>query len=119
MDKNKVQKLREILTSQDITKLSENTELFCGADIIISDNPNCPDGNGWSVFTKVVTPFAKEVSWLLIELRDIFWDELDHMNKYYFFGTLADKANDCIANGKRGKNELLLGILEAADEIEL
>ena len=119
MHNNRIQELRNTLTSQDVTKLSEKTELFCGADIIVSHDPNCPEGNGWSVYTKVVTPFAKEVSWLLVELMGIFRKELDYMNKYYFFGTLADKANHCIANGKGGKNELLLGILEAADEIEL
>ena len=119
MHNNELQKLRELLTSQDITKLSETTENFYGADIIVSDDPKCPDTNGWSNLTKVVTPYVKEVSWLLIQLRDIFAEELDYMNKYYFFGTLAGKANACIADGRNEKVDLLLGILDAANEIEL
>jgi len=119
MHSEQLKQLRETLTSQDITKLSVDTELFQGADIIVSDDPSCPDSNGWSDYTKVITPFAKELSWLIIQLRDIFYGELDYMNKYYFYGTLADKAKSCMADGIEDKEALLLGVLAAAEEIEL
>lgn len=119
MHEQKLKELRQMVLTQDISKIAEETEFFRGADIIVSDDPGCPDSNGWSVYTKVVTPFAKEVSWLLIQLRDTFSDKLDYMNKYFFFGTLAQAANDSMAAGKVEKTDLLASILNAAETIEL
>jgi len=114
----RLQELREVITSQDVKTMATGTELFMGADIIISDDPGCPSSNGWSDYTKVVTPYAKELSWLIFQLKDIFADELDYQNKYWFYGTLAETANSYLESGKDDMGGLLLSVIDKASEIK-
>ena len=83
MHKEELKLLRELIVTQDVSKLSENTENFRGADIIVSDDPECPSSNGWSDYIRVITPFCTEVSWLILQLKYIFREELDFVNKYH------------------------------------
>lgn len=79
--------------------------LWCGADVMIS-----PEMTGeireWlgdqiemvnfqelpAMRRAVITPHARELSWLFQKLGDIFIDELDHVTRYDFFGGMAQKA---------------------------
>lgn len=38
----------------------------------------------------VVTNYAQEVSWLFMQIKDIFDHEVDHISEYDLFGFLAD-----------------------------
>lgn len=119
MHKKQIQKLREKISTLDVRELAKGTELFYGADTIISDDPDCPDSNGWSDFVKVVTPHAVELSWLILQLKDIFSDELDYMNKYGFYPALAECAKEYIESGKDEMGGLLNVVLDKAETIEL
>jgi len=119
MRNDKLNNLRATVQNSDLALLSKETELFCGADIIISDDPNCPDSNGWSVYVKVVTPYAKELSWLIFQLKDIFKDDLDYLNKYHFYGTLAESANAYVEKNSNDLKGLLLFVIDSAETIKL
>ena len=111
--------LRELIATQDVSKMSENTENFRGADIIVSDDPECPSSNGWSDYTRVITPFCKEVSWLILQLKDTFREELDYMNKYQFYGALAEAANAAIKKDSNNRNSVLVAIIDRAETMEI
>lgn len=40
----------------------------------------------------VVTDYAQEVSWFLLQISDIFEDKIDDISEYDFFGSVADAA---------------------------
>lgn len=119
MHEEKMKSLRELIATQDVSKMSENTENFRGADIIVSDDPECPSSNGWSDYTRVITPFCKEVSWLILQLKDTFREELDYMNKYQFYGALAEAANAAIKEDSNNLNSVLVAIIDRAETMEI
>jgi hypothetical protein len=119
MHERKLRKLRETVNSQNITELSKDVELFEGADIIITDDPMRDDMRGFSVCTKVLTPLARELSWLIFQLKDIFSGELDYMNKFYFYPELAKAAKVYVEAGNNDLNGLLNTVLDTADTIRL
>ena len=115
MHKEELKSLRELIAKQNVTRLSENTENFQGADIIVSNDPECPSSNGWRDYTRVITPFSKEVSWLIFQLKEIFQEELDYMNKYPFYGALAEAANAAIKEGSSNLNAVLAAMIDRAE----
>lgn len=119
MHENKLKILRETVNSKDISELSKDTELFEGADIIITDDPMRDDMRGYSVCTKVLTPFARQLSWLVFQLQAIFSVELDYMNKYYFYPELAKAAKEYVDAGNGDLNGLLNSVLDKAESIRL
>ena len=119
MHEEKMKSLRELIATQDVSKMSENTENFRGADIIVSDDPECPSSNGWSDYTRVITPFCKEVSWLILQLKDTFREELDYMNKYQFYGALAEAANAAIKKDSNNLSSVLVAIIDRAETMEI
>jgi len=70
-------------------------ELWVGADVAI-DTKAPPRSTDWwpPQDDYVVTPYCKELSWLFMQLRDIFYkcQLIDASNKEEFFGRLADAA---------------------------
>lgn len=119
MHKEELKLLRELIVTQDVSKLSQNTENFRGADIIVSDDPECPSSNGWSDYIRVITPFCTEVSWLILQLKDIFREELDFVNKYHFYGAVAEAANTAIKKDNNNRNAVLVAMIERAETIEI
>lgn len=119
MHENELKTLRERVNSQNITELSRDVELFEGADIIITDDPKRDDMRGFSVCTKVLTPLARELSWLIFQLKEIFSEELDYMNKFYFYPELANAAKVYVEAGNSDLNGLLNTVLDRADSIEI
>ena len=69
--------------------------LWVGADVAI-DIKAPPRSTDWwpPQDDYVVTPYCKELSWLFMQLRDIFYEcpLIDASNKEDFFGCLADAA---------------------------
>ena len=95
--------------------------LWVGADIAI-DTIAPPKSTDWwpPQDDYVVTPYCKELSWLFIQLRDIFYKAplIDAFNKYEFFGGLADAASKYIASTKDGignKDKLLMATHKEAE----
>ncbi len=117
MKKDKINRLREIVLTKDITNLSKNTRLFGGADVsIVSKLPDLKEdfyGNPQYVVTK----FSKELSWLIFQLKEIFTDELDYLNKYPFYGRLAEKANESIKLKGDNLNTIMTDVLEEAEKM--
>ena len=76
-------------------KYTGSDKLWVGADVAI-DTKAPPRSTDWwpPQDDYVVTPYCKELSWLFMQLRDIFYEcqLVDGGNKEEFFGCLADAA---------------------------
>lgn len=107
--KAEVYKLISQLTQIDISQAAANTMFFYGAGIVVSDKPIQNELHKWYGKVYVVTPFAKELSWTIERLRDIYSDNIKSWNREAFYGTIADVANKFIAKD----NNNLLGLLMA------
>ena len=97
--------------------------LWVGADIAI-DTKAPPRSTDWwpPQDDYVVTPYCKELSWLFIQLRDIFYEEplIDSLNKYNYFRRLANAAIQYMSSASDGvgeKEELLLAAHHEAEII--
>jgi gamma-glutamylcyclotransferase (GGCT)/AIG2-like uncharacterized protein YtfP len=79
--------LRDTIDSDDYKKLCTNIRPWGGADVIISDAPvpGTPK-------TVVVTQCWRELSWLFEMLKEYFCWHIDYLNKFEFYGLLADAA---------------------------
>jgi cation transport regulator ChaC len=88
-----------------------NRPLFNGADLIIEEDLH----SRWPGKVAVLTDYekAKELSALIYELKNIFADELDYLNKYYFYPELGNAANTYLA-GNRDIKGLLLSVVDRA-----
>jgi hypothetical protein len=110
--------LRNRVEMEDITTLAKEIDLFGGAGIVITDKPgeSEQDSNFYPVPLTVVTPFARELSWLIFQLGGIMSGTLDYMNKYDFYGRLAERA--ILSTGADGNNLKML-LLDVIDEAEM
>lgn len=90
-----------------------NDDPWGGADVLILPVPPTRDHGGWSVPYYVITTFARELSWLFCEARDIAMAHEDYgMFKELLFGRMAEAAND-VAD-REGVVIKLLGALREA-----
>src|SRR5215211_4360996 len=65
----------------------------------------------------VITPHARELSWLFEKLRIAFRDALDHETKYESYGRLADAANrfsTSVPPETKSVKNLLMAVLDEA-----
>ena len=115
MKQENINALREIILTEDIGKLSKKSPLFGGADIsIVAKLPDKKDDfYGDPQF--VVSKYSKELSWLVFKLKEIFKDDLDYLNKYPFYGRLAERAKKSIEFDSENLNNILLDVLDEAD----
>ena len=92
-----------------------NRPLFNGADLIIEEDLH----NRWPGKVVVLTDYekAKELSALIYELKQIFTDDLDYLNKYYFYPELGKAANSYLSENNDTK-ELLLSVVDRAITLE-
>ncbi len=117
MKQQKIDILREIILTKDITHEAKKTILFGGADIsIVSKLPTQKD-RFYGDPQYVVTKFSKEISWLIFQLKEIFNDDLDYMNKYPFYGRLAESANKSISSNNENLRKILLDIIDEAEKM--
>ena len=75
--------------------------MWIGARVVISKKPQSLRGDFdfYPAPAEIVTPHARELSWIFNDLRDLFVQGkfLDSINKFAFFGALAESASDAIA----------------------
>lgn len=79
--------IEDFITSETIP---HDGDLFSGAGLIVTDDPkrNREDGD---VF--VLSPFARQISWVIFQMKSVFSDEIDHLNKLTFYPALGRSAN--------------------------
>ena len=136
----KINDLTTKIVNEDIQKLVQNNSeiqemlknykksnnVWSGADVIITEQANDTHkawlGNQPLVISfqqfdamkrLVVTQHAVELSWLFIQLRELYSGRIDHVSKYDFYGELAQKAIDIVnfTNDEISYEELLLAVL--------
>ena len=103
--------LEHTVTTLDITHKSKHSSLWSGADVCIVKH--MPVENYNKSHTYVVTEYARELSWLFEELRDIFTGDIaDYFSKYEFYGKLAEAANAYLnSTEKPTVTQLLMAVL--------
>lgn len=98
----KFEKLKTDIYNQNISKLSNDTILWAGADVIItdkisdehikwlSDQPMVIGLQSTTPMRRIIeSKYAKELSWLFSQLKDCCMTEIDFASKYDFYGILA------------------------------
>lgn len=89
---SKISEFTSLTTShRDQSSMPEWT----GAGVVISSHPPLAEKLDHPVFASglvVMTGHARALTWLLLELRDTFGDEVDFSNKFAFYGGLAEVA---------------------------
>ena len=64
----------------------------------------------------VVTKYALELTWLFIQLRELYYNRIDSVSKYDFYGELAQKAIDILNETENtcSMEELLFEVLRTS-----
>ena len=91
---NTLENLKENLTAGNIPV---NYPHFGGAGLIVTDNPARNSHEGDLV---VFTQHAGTISWLIIQLKGIYEYSLDYSNKYEFYQSIGQFANEAIQSGQ-------------------
>jgi hypothetical protein len=69
-------------------------------------------------YREIVTPHARELSWLLLRLRDAFGDVVDSCTKYELYGRLELAANRAIrADRALSAEALCSAVIDEAEAI--
>ena len=83
----------ETKTAEDLRHLQQTRmPEWQGADVIITSEFTGQVSGFWGHDLMVRTRHAQPLTWLFLEVRDAFGDELDFRNKYGFYGSLAEAA---------------------------
>jgi hypothetical protein len=105
---NKIELLKEKINSGKFPNKFEN---FGGANLIITDDP---DRRGYPQDVVIYTEHASAISWLVFELKDIYNDKIDYMNKYEFYPYIGQLIKKTLK-----RQELLFEtMLHVVEEIE-
>ena len=110
----------DVLSRKLLEEPIPSSQEWRGADVvIISQAPQTQGGGFYPAPRYVVTRSAEQLSWLFVQLRDIFSDLYDSASKIEFFGRLANAAlryqNRC--RGNEEQYELLAAVLNEAYSI--
>jgi hypothetical protein len=117
MKQEKIDLLREFILTMDITNEAKKSILFGGADISIVSKLPTQKNSFYGEPLLVVTKFSKELSWLIFQLKEIFKEDLDYMNKYPFYGRLAESANKSISINSENLTRILLAVIDEAEKM--
>jgi hypothetical protein len=106
----KTKNLKKIIQNNQLFK-SDN--LFQGAGLIISEKEiETKDQK----YVYVISEYAYYYSWLIFELKKIYYNEIDFLNKYEFFPLIGKTINEAINHNLPLKDSLLF-TLENVEEI--
>ena len=94
---------------------------FGGANLGLTNKPvkPLPEDVDWLTHSRhhndiwVVSDHADELSWLVYQLKEVFWDELDYMNKYAFYPGLGNAMNDMLQRKSTLKEIMLYTVLQS------
>ena len=110
IEPNKSQNLKAIIVSG---KLPAKHEFFQGADLVITDKRT--EFRDLEHKTVIISRHAREISWLVFQLKDIYFDSLNAGNKYDFYTLIGD----IICEQMNEDGDIIEAMLNAVDEIEL
>ena len=106
--KTPLEKLKAKIIKGSFPKSSPH---FGGANLIITDDPTYL---GHAQDIRIFTGNANELSWLVFELKEIFEDQIDSMNKYNFYPIIGIAINEALDQ----KKELIETMLYVIDILE-
>ena len=106
--KKEIKQLKDIINSGQFPK---DFDLFGGADLIITDDPNRNFREGTVV---VYTEHAAALSWLVFELKKIYDSKLNAANKYEFYPYIGE----LIQSSVKAHDDLFETMLFVVDKIE-
>jgi len=92
-------------------KFPTDSPEFGGANLIITKDRNRNYGSSDIV---VYSEHASSLSWLVFELKEIYADELDYHNKYFFYPFIGEVINRTLVN----EDLIFETMLTVIDEIE-
>ena len=107
--KTSLEELRAKIKKGNYSNTSPN---FGGANLIITDNPTYI---GLPHDTRIFTDHASELSWLVFELKGIFEDQIDDLNKYKFYPSIGDYINEAFGQ-KKNLPETMLYIIDKLEK---
>lgn len=112
--------IKNFILVNDISSVSKNTPFFGGAGICITNQKPIEKESFYPSPTYVITEHAEELSWLIFKLKDIFKEKIDYLNKYSFYGRIAERANNAINNNPTIEmQDLLLQVIDEAKNTEV
>lgn len=117
IDFSEKKKELDALSRKLLEEPTPSAQEWGGADVVITSQQPQNQGGGFYLEPRyVVTHSAKQLSWLFVQLRDVFSDLYDSASKIEFFGRLANAAlryqNKCEGNEKQ--YDLLVAVLNEA-----
>jgi len=90
--------------------LKKHKEWLGDQPLVLSFQPTLP------MRRVVITKYAVELTWLFIQLRKLYYERIDSVSKYDFYGELAQKAIDVVneTDNKCSVEELLFEVLRTS-----
>jgi len=90
--------------------LKKHKEWLGDQPLVLSFQPTLP------MRRVVITKYAVELTWLFIQLRNLYYERIDSVSKYDFYGELAQKAIDVVneTDNKCSVEELLFEVLRTS-----
>lgn len=135
---NELSQIRTAIETKDIAALSADTAEWKGADLVVTSDPKyaarfyeeynpCftfgPRGLTvtMSRYTLVLTRYARQLSWLMVQFRNSILDFiLQFMTKYEFYAIMGDAANKYLRETppyKQMAKDLVLFVLDDAEDL--
>jgi hypothetical protein len=106
--KTPLEKLKAKIIKGSFPKSSPH---FGGANLIITNDSTYL---GYDQDIRIFTENASELSWLVFELKEIFEDRIDYLNKYKFYPSIGIAINEALDQ----KKELIETMLYVIDILE-
>ena len=89
----KLEQLRTVRNKIFKNKYPKKHMEFGGANLIVTDQI---DRNFYDGDVLVYHPDAQSLSWLVYQLKSIFEDSIDAVNKYEFYGRIGEHFLECL-----------------------
>jgi len=111
MDTKKLLDILDIIQEANYPKEHEH---FGGAHLIVTNKqPRKDFREDYPGDVVVVTPDASELSWLVFQLKEVYDDELDYLNKYGFYPGLGNAMNNMLQRKSTLKEVMLYTVLQS------
>ena len=86
-------KLSALIKKVETISIPIDSELFGGAGLIVSDDPN---RTAYEKDVLVLSVHATTLSWFVFELKYTYSEKIDSINRYPFYGNIGTLLNQAI-----------------------